>query len=187
MRCVRCNGSGVCATCKGSGRSGFFLLPPAASSPLCWCCKGLGKCDRCAGTARIAEPKFRPRINVRHSQRVPQPIFAAVLTGAPWRFLEIPDAVLRRGEQAQQGYVAWRCRTHYRETQGRCFLFGSITGFEWVRSQRESIIFDIHGRVTAAKQKPSVPGTGSLTIGNKAVELRTDGTLRIDAATREDR
>jgi len=116
---------------------------------------------------------------------VPQPIFAAVLTGAPWRFLEIPSSVLRRTEQAQRGYVSWRCRTHYRETQGRCFLFGRITGFEWHKDAKESAILDIRGRVVAAKQKPSVPGTGSLTIGNKAVEVLADGTLRIDAATRE--
>jgi hypothetical protein len=98
--------------------------------------------------------------------------------------LEIPDAVLQRGEQAQQGYVAWRCRTHYRETQGRCFLFGKITGFEWVTSQRESVIFDVRGRVVVAKQKPSVPGEGWMRIGNKAVEVRDDGTVRIDAAKR---
>jgi hypothetical protein len=147
----------------------------------------LGKCDRCTGTGWIAEAKFRPHINVRHSQRVPQPIFAAVLSGAPWRFLHIPDSVLQRNEQAQRGYVAWRCRTHYRETQGRCFLFGTITGFEWVMSPRESIILDTHGRVVAARQKPAVPGTGSLTIGNKSVEVRADGTVAVHAATREDR
>lgn len=81
--------------------------------------------------------------------------------------------------------TSWRCRSHYRETQGRCFLFGTITGFEWVKSEKESVILDIRGRVVGSKQEPSVPGTGSLRIGNKSVEVRDDGTLRIEAATKE--
>lgn len=187
MRCVRCQGTGVCPTCKGSGHSGYFLISPTANSPLCWCCKGSGKCDGCgvAGKVLEEEAKFRPHIYVRHSQSVPQPVFAAVFTGAPWRFLKIPATVLLRRDQAQQGYVSWRCRSHYRETQGRCFLFGTITGFEWVKSEKESVILDIRGRVVGSKQEPSVPGTGSLRIGNKSVEVRDDGTLRIEAATKE--
>lgn len=112
---------------------------------------------------------FRPYIRVLHSERVPQPIFAAVLTGAPWRWLTIHDDVLGRSEEAQLGYVRWRFRTHFRDTSGRCYLFGNITGFEWVKAPNEIVVLDVHGRVTDVKQQASSIGTGSLSIGNKVL------------------
>ena len=171
MRCVKCNGTGVCQPCKGSGRSGFFLVSPKNFAPLCRWCKGTKKCSDCKGTGDIPERKFRPYIRVLHSERVPQPIFAAVLTRAPWRWLQIPDEVLRRNLQAQLSYVRWRCRTHFRDTAGRCYLFGSITGFEWVKSESEIIVLDIHGRVSAVAERASSSGTGTLSIGNKVLAV----------------
>jgi hypothetical protein len=53
--------------------------------------------------------RFIPYISVLHSQTVPQPIFAAVLTAAPWRWLTIPDRVLSRSEEAQLGYGHDKC------------------------------------------------------------------------------
>jgi len=169
MRCVKCNGTGVCQPCKGSGRSGYFLIASKDSVAFCRRCKGTKKCGDCKGTGDISERKFRPYIRVLHSERVPQPIFSAVLTGAPWRWLQIPDEVQHRSLQAQLSYVRWRCRTHFNETSGRCYLFGSITGFEWVKSESEVVVLDIHGRVSALKERASSSGTGTLSIGNKVL------------------
>src|ERR1019366_5915884 len=93
-------------------------------------------------TDENGNPRFCPYIRVLHSQIIPQPIFAAIITGAPWRWLQIPPNVLTRTEDAQCGYVRWRCRMHYREMMGTCYLFGNITGFEWVKSPSEVLVFD---------------------------------------------
>src|ERR1017187_5827938 len=93
------------------------------------------KCDK--------DGRFIPYIRVLHSQSVPQPIFAAVLTGAPWRWLRLPDEVLRRSEEAQLGYVKWRCQFHFREVKGLCFCFGNITGFEFVRAPNDIVVLNV--------------------------------------------
>ena len=113
--------------------------------------------------------RFSPYIRVLHSQRVPQPIFAAVITGAPWRWLQIPDHVLTCTEDAQLSYVKWRCRMHYREMMGTCYLFGNITGFEWVRTPNEVVVLDTRGQVVGKREQETPAGHGSLRIGNRAV------------------
>ena len=35
MQCQRCEGTGVCPTCRGTGRSGYFLLQPPSWTPKC--------------------------------------------------------------------------------------------------------------------------------------------------------
>ena len=112
---------------------------------------------------------------------VPSPIFAVALTGARWRYLSIPDSVLRRSPEAQLGYVSWRCRTHFREREGICLCFGRITGFEWVKTRNEVILLDIRGHVVSTKAEPSTHGEASLTIGNKSLSVRRGGTIKIAA------
>src|ERR1017187_2404715 len=112
---------------------------------------------------------FIPYINVLRSQLFPQPIFAAALTGAPWRWLRLPDEVLRRGEEAQLGYVRWRCQCHYRATNGQCYFFGRITGFEWIKAPDEVVILDTRGRVVGKTEQVTPSGHGSLKIGNTTI------------------
>jgi hypothetical protein len=112
---------------------------------------------------------FRPYINVLRSQLFPQPIFAAVITKAPWRWLRFPDEVLRRSEEAQLGYVKWRCQYHFRATNGQCYLFGRITGFEWVKTPNEIVVLDTRGRVVGKAEQATPSGHGSLRIGNKTL------------------
>ncbi len=110
--------------------------------------------------------RFIRHISVLHSERVPRPIFAAVITGAPWRWLKFPDEVLRRSYEAQLGYVKWRCQFHFREVRGLCYLFGNIIGFEWVKAPDEIVVLDTRGRVVGNAKQETPSGHGSLTIGN---------------------
>lgn len=114
-------------------------------------------------------PRFTPYIRVLHSQLFPQPISAAVLTGAPWRWLQIPDHVLTRTEEAQLGYVKWRCGMHYREMLGTCYLWGEITGYEFIKSPTEVVVLDVRGRVVGKAEQETPSGHGSLRIGNKTI------------------
>lgn len=112
---------------------------------------------------------FVPYINVLHSERVPRPIFAAVFTGAPWRWLIFPCEVLRRSYEAQLGYVRWRCQHHFRATNGKCYLFGKIVAFEFVKAPDEIVVLDARGRVVGKTEQETPAGHGSLRIGNKTI------------------
>ena len=124
----------------------------------------IGKGRRCDKDGR-----FVPYINVLHSERVPRPIFAAIFTGAPWRWLSFPDEVLHRNDEAQLGYVRWRCQHHFRATNGQCYLFGRITGFEWVRAPDQIVVLDIRGRIVEKTEQETPAGHGSLKIGHKTI------------------
>jgi hypothetical protein len=143
MRCVRCQASGVCPPCKGSGHSGYFLSRPTADSPLCWCCNGSGRCNRCGGTGRI---QYEPQIFVKHSLRFPSSITFAAITGGFWRYLRIPRWVRRRSPKAQLHWVGWRVRQHFIENHGKLHLFGDITGYRYDLTRDMSIELDTNGR-----------------------------------------
>jgi hypothetical protein len=163
------------------------LYAPAEISKAMRMVQGQRKCDSCAGSGKIAfraGNSIEPHIFVLGSERVPSPIFTVAMTGARWRYLPIADSVLRRSPEAQLGYVAWRCRTHYRDTKGLCLCFGRITRFQWVKSRGEAVLLDIHGRLVSVNAKPPTPGVATITVGNKSLSMRRNGTLKIDAVNK---
>jgi len=103
--CEECGGTGVCRPCKGSGRSGWFHTARWKGSRPCPWCKGSGRCEQCGGSGKTGAT-FRPYIQVVGSLQRPASAIAAI-TGAPWRFIEIPEDVLKRDEEAQRGWVSW--------------------------------------------------------------------------------
>jgi hypothetical protein len=181
MKCMKCNATGQCQTCKGSGRSGYFLVDPGKSAKRCWRCYGSCNCDLCQGKGEVAEDVFRPYIYVEHSLRIPTSITTAAFTGATWRFIKIPERVLRRETEAQRGWVAWRVRRHFRENNGECFLFGAIVGYRWQRESLDGIRFDTRGKVIGMAQQSFMPSSGSLTVRNKTLSVSREGTLKITA------
>lgn len=50
-----------------------------------------------------------------------------------------------------------------------------------------SVMLDVEGRRVETKHEEFAPGGASLAAGNKTVEVRRDGTLKIEAAKREAR
>lgn len=179
--CIGCLGTGECQACKGSGRSGYFLVAPPKSAKLCSWCSGNGRCRHCGGDGQIAERvyRFQPYIYVETSLQRPTSITAAAFTGGTWRCIDIPSAVLRRTDEAQRGWVAWRVKSHYRENDGRCFLFGDIIGYLWRPSSDQRIPFDIRGNLVERWNQPFTPPMGSLTVKNKVVTTTIDGSLSI--------
>jgi hypothetical protein len=186
MQCTKCGGTGKCQPCRGSGRSGYpGFMPPPMRPQSCGWCRGTGRCDCCAGAGEItvcAGSNVEPHIYVLGSERIPSPIFAVALTGARWRYIPIPDSVLRRSAEAQLGYVSWRCRTHYKERKGICLCFGKIAGFKWVKGNGEAVLLDIHGRVVDRNAKPPSPGIATVTVGKKSLSVDVKGKLTISSA-----
>jgi hypothetical protein len=176
MQCKRCDGTGVCPTCKGTGHSGYFLLPPPSWAPKCWRCHGTASCEMCEGTGEVAD--VNPWIRVLTSLTRPTSISVAAFTGATWRFLDIPKSVLNRTHDQQSGWVSWRVRTHYKVEEGRCLLFGDITGYRWHFAPGQSIEFDIRGR-TRRPTAPSIEGSASLQFKRKSLSFSQRGQLAI--------
>jgi hypothetical protein len=188
MRCTACNGIGTCQPCRGSGRSGNspFWQSDSHLNP-CRRCAGSGKCASCGGTGQVdkAVNEFHPEIVVRTSQSRPQPIFAVAMKGGRWRFIAVPSDFKQRSDQEQLAWVKKTCRSHYIQSKGECLCFGSIIGYEWRKAENESVLLDTDGQIIATGKDPSTPGTASLTVGNKTVEVRRDGSFKIDAGGRE--
>jgi hypothetical protein len=125
--------------------------------------------------------EFRPYIYVEHSLRRPTSITTAAFTGALWRFIKMPKSVLSRDVDGQSGWVSWRVRTHFRENNGECFLFGRITGYRWQGTRFGAVLLDIRGRIIGVKHESFAPPSGSITVGNKTLSFDAEGTWHINA------
>lgn len=122
---------------------------------------------------------FNEYIYVEHSLRRPTSITVAAFTGASWRFIQIPKAVLQRDAEAQSGWVSWRVRKHFRESNGECLLFGSITGYRWQRTREDCVLLDTRGCVTKTKHESFTPPSGSIMVGNKTATVRPRGAWQV--------
>lgn len=107
-----------------------------------------------------------PYIHVEHSRLFPESVTVACWTSAGWRFIPIPDWVLRRTPKAQLRWVSWRVRHHYRENHGKLFLFGNITGYRLVFPDH-SLMFDVNGKYIGTRLGEFVPGGGSISLRRK--------------------
>jgi hypothetical protein len=166
MQCKRCEASGICPTCKGTGLSGYFLRKPPSWAPKCWCCHGTARCEMCEGSGEVAD--YHPWITVLTFLIRRTSISVAAFTGASWRFLDIPHSILNREHNEQRAWVAWRVRTHYKAEGGRCWSFDEIIGYRWHFAPKQSIEFDVRGR-TRRSSVPSREGTATLHYKNRVL------------------
>jgi hypothetical protein len=144
MQCQRCEGTGVCPTCRGTGRSGYFLLQPPSWTPKCCAAMEMQ-------AAQFAKARVRCLTTIPGSlSLLPCPDLRPSRwqrsRGPTWRFLSIPRLILMRSHDQQRGWVSWRVRTHYKLENGQCLLFGAITGYRWHFAPGQSTEFDIRGR-----------------------------------------
>jgi hypothetical protein len=93
--------------------------------------------------------------------------------------------ILERGPDQQRGWVGWRVRRHFLENNKELLLLGSILGYRWQIDPEEGIRLDTRGRVVGKTQHSLVPGSGSLTVGNKRVSVSQEGTFKITAEGRK--
>jgi hypothetical protein len=175
--CIPCLATGVCLACKASGKSGYFLRPPSASTPACRHCRGTGRCRTCGGEGKLKKPTFRPYIYVEASLHSPTSITAAIWGGTGHRRIEIPTAVLQRSSDGQRGWGTWRTRKHFRDNAGKCFLFGDIIGYAWFQSRDRGVRFDTRGGVIGTREWVPSSTSGSVTIRNKTITASERGLL----------
>ena len=183
-RCEKCSGTGTCQPCRASGRTGFFLALSEDLKPCPWC-KGSACCDRCGGSGKVV--LFEPYICVEHSLSTPLSITCAAFTGATWRFIRIPDEVLTLSDDGLLAWVSARVREHYRREGGKCPLYGDITGYRLVQAPGVSVRLDSEGQYVETICEEFAPAKASIQFRNKMLEVRRDGTVKIEAAKREER
>ena len=173
MTCIPCEGKGVCKACKGCGRTGYFLVEPPTTARACHWCVGTGRCKECGGKGEVEESRylFRPMIHVLTSLQTPTSITVAAFTGAPWRKIRIPDNVLLRSFAAQRGWISWRTKRHYKDSAGKCLLFGDILGYVWRHSPDETVRFDVRGNIVGEDAMPVDSTSGWVTFKGKKVDL----------------
>src|SRR5882757_6096504 len=87
----------------------------------------------------LQPPKFQNYIFIETSSLKPSSISMAAAAGNYMKYIE--DYSLSADLPAIQKIV----REHYKEHQGQCALYGSITGFIWVRTPTEGIKLDVDG------------------------------------------
>jgi hypothetical protein len=93
-----------------------------------------------------------------------------------WKSLGIPKTILKRTQDQQRGWVSWRVRKHYRGEEGKCSLFGDITGYRWHFAPEQSMEFDVRGRARRPRA-PSKEGVASLQYRGKDVRLNPHGLV----------
>jgi hypothetical protein len=130
----------------------------------------------CEGMGEVAD--YDPWITVLTSLTRPTSISVAAFTGATWRFLDIPKSILNRTHYQQSGWVSWRVRTHHRIEEGRCLLFGDITGYRWHFAPGQSTEFDIRGRVRRPLAS-AIEGVASLQFKKRSLTINQRGQLAI--------
>jgi hypothetical protein len=128
---------------------------------------------------------YEPHSYVETSLKTPLSISLAAFTGLGWRHIAIPDATLALTDSELLAWVSERVRRHYIDEKGKCSLWGDIVGYEFAEAPHVSVHFDIEGKRVEAKAEESTPGSLSLGIGNKMVEVRKDGTVEIDFTNTE--
>jgi hypothetical protein len=82
---------------------------------------------------------------VKTSLNRPTSITAAAITGATWRFIDVPETVERLSYEEQKAWVTERIRRHFLEAKEECTLFGNITGYVWHLGPEKRIDCDTEG------------------------------------------
>jgi len=60
-------------------------------------------------------------------------------------------------------------REHYVVEEGKCPLFGGITGYRYVRTYHQSVRLTVHGEIVLVEDRHFEPGSTSIIVANKTL------------------
>jgi len=89
--------------------------------------------------------QFRPYLFVRTSEHRPAFITAAAVIGPRLKYLQLDDLILSFPRPILLAHIGDLVREHYRENQGKCLLFGEITGYALRIGYEETVVFSPDG------------------------------------------
>ena len=87
--------------------------------------------------------RFEPFVFIQTSEKRPSSIAVAGWTANQMKYINFAEAVMSDDLTSVQALVG----SHFSQNQGRCHLYGEITGFRLVLSPTEGIVLDTEGNV----------------------------------------
>jgi hypothetical protein len=150
LPCISCAELAYADPAKGLGFQGSSFESPLPLQPRVGCVKERRACIECLGSGRVKS--FVPYIFVVASFQRPTSITAAAFTAAAftaatWRYLSLPDQVIRAAMPQQRQWVSDKVATHFVERRGLCPLFGKIMKYRWFVTKHVSFEFSVHGEL----------------------------------------
>ena len=100
--------------------------------------------ERLAEEAR--ERNFVPWIFIETHNNRPDSITMFVLTGGSSKIINLSKAFLGMEKERSLRIVSWLVKRHYKKTRGYATAYGPISGYRFVRTYEENILFDTEGR-----------------------------------------
>ncbi len=96
----------------------------------------------------LREKHFVPWIYIETYAQGPRPgqIYLFALTGGQSKRIKLSRALLGMDKERAIRIVSWLVKRHYKKTRGYATAYGPISGYRFVRTFEENILFDIEGR-----------------------------------------
>jgi len=85
--------------------------------------------------------QFDPYVMIETSEKRPSSIAAAGWTANQMKYINLLESTTAEDLPTVQEIV----RRHFVEHEGKCHLYGSVTGFRFIFSPTESIVLNIEG------------------------------------------
>ncbi len=120
--------------------------------------------------------EFTPYIFINHSLQRPTNITAVAFIGIScFKHIHLPEGISGKSLWEQIEIVKDVIEKHYSAKEGKCPLFGDITGYLYFYQKNEWIEFSIDGSVKGYKSGDFAEPKAALKIGSKIIR---DGLLK---------
>lgn len=93
----------------------------------------------------LEEENFKPYIYIDTEHSRPKSISMAAMCGGTMKYIRVDESVTALPDEEQTEKVAQIIRDHYTKSEGKCPLFGNITGYRYFKEFYKTIIFDTDG------------------------------------------
>lgn len=94
----------------------------------------------------LREKNFVPWIYIETYEKLPRQVCFFALTGGRSKYIDLSQAFLGMEKERAIRIVSWLVSRHYKKTSGKALFFGPISGYRFVRTFEENILFDSKGR-----------------------------------------
>jgi hypothetical protein len=114
--------------------------------------------------------RFKPYIYIKSSLSTPTSITIVAFGGvAGCKHIQIPDEIKAMPEDEQLIEIGRFLAFHYKYRNGECLHFGKITGYIYMKSFDNGVVYSIDGTIIGQHNAPINEGEATLFIGKKRI------------------